>query len=134
MKKFNIFIFFLVLLLAGCATYSEMRQMDKFEDTAEEYKRAIAWSDWDVASTFIESEDSEKTVADLDKLRGFKVASYDLKRAIPSADKSKVVQLVDISYFRVHTLVLKKITDRQVWEWNPEKEEWILKSGLPKFK
>ena len=134
MKKSYLFTLLLILLLVGCATYAEMRQMDKFEETAEEYKRAIAWSDYDVASTFMETEDSEKTVAELDKIRGFKVASYDLKRAIPSADKSKVVQLVDISYFRINTLVLKRLTDRQVWEWNTEKEEWILTSGLPQFK
>lgn len=139
MKKFKLFTFLVMLLFVGCATYAEMRQMDKFEDTSKAYKRAIVWSDFDAASTYIDdkdikSEDGKNEVLDLDKLKAFKVASYDLRKAIPSSDKTKVVQIVEITYFRLHTLVLKSLSDRQVWEWSEEDGRWYLKSGLPQFK
>jgi hypothetical protein len=124
----------MAVLLVGCATYSEMRKMDKFEETAEAYKKAIAWSEFDVASSFIEIKDGEGDSLDLRPFEEFKVASYDLKRIIPSADKTKVIQIVEISYFKIHTLVLKRLSDRQVWEYDDEKGHWYLKSGLPNFK
>jgi len=134
MPKSKFIILFSVLLLVGCATYSEMRQMDKFEETAEAYKRAISWSEFDVASSFIKTKEGEEDSLDLEPLQAFKVASYDLKKAFPSADKTKVVQIVEISYFRIQTLVLKRLSDRQVWEYDDEKGQWYLKSGLPDFK
>ena len=134
MTKSKLPILFLAVLLVGCATYSEMRQMDKFEETAEAYKRAITWSEFDVASSFIKTKDGEEESLDLEPFREFKVASYDLKRAIPSAEKTKVVQIVEISYFKIRTMVLKRLSDRQVWEYDDEKGHWFLKSGLPDFK
>jgi hypothetical protein len=134
MTKSKWVILFWAVLLVGCATYSEIRQMDKFEETAEAYKKAITWSEFDVASSFIRAKDGEEDSLNLEPFKAFKVASYDLKRAIPSADKTRVIQIVEISYFRIRTLVLKSLSDRQVWEYDDAKGHWFLKSGLPNFK
>jgi len=134
MTKSKLLILLLTVLLIGCATYSEMRQMDKFEETGEAYKKAITWSEFDVASSFIKTKEGEEDSLDLKPFEEFKVASYDLKRVIPSVDKKKVIQIVDISYFKLKTLVLKRLSDRQVWEYDDEMGQWFLTSGLPDFK
>ena len=134
MIKSKVVILMLAMVVVGCATYSEMRKMDKFKETSTAYGRAISWSEFDVASTFMKTKENEKYLQNLEQLKAFKVASYDLMKVVPSSDKSKVVQYAEISYFKIQTLVLKKLNDRQVWSYDDAEKRWLLESGLPEFK
>ena len=134
MTKSSVFIIMLASLMAGCVSVSEMRKMDKFEETSKAYEFAIRWSDFESASLFLKTEENA-TVSDLlNKLKQFKVTAYTIKNFLPSKDKSQVLLIAEISYFELNRLIVKSISDRQVWKYDTAQERWLLTSGLPDFK
>ena len=134
MTKSSVFIIMLASLMAGCVSVSEMRKMDKFEETSKAYEFAIRWSDFESASQFLKTEENA-TVSDLlNKLKQFKVTAYTIKNFLPSKDKSQVLLIAEISYFELNRLIVKSISDRQIWKYDTAQERWLLTSGLPDFK
>jgi hypothetical protein len=122
------------LLAVSCATVTEMKTMDKFEQSADSYELAIRWSDFDMASSFLKDQQDPEIASQVEHLKQFKVTAYTVKRFLPSADKSQVLIFADVQYFKKNSLVIKNITHRQLWEYDKEKESWFLTSGLPDFK
>ena len=130
----KLIIVLLLSLLASCVSVSEMRKMDKFEETSKAYEFAIRWSDFESASLFLKTEENA-TVSDLlNKLKQFKVTAYTIKNFLPSKDKSQVLLIAEISYFELNRLIVKSISDRQIWKYDTAQERWLLTSGLPDFK
>jgi hypothetical protein len=134
MTKSKVFIILLSSLLAGCASVSEMRKMDKFEETSKAYEFAIRWSDFESASLFLKTEENANISDLLNELKQFKVTAYTIKNFLPSKDKSQVLLIAEISYFELNRLIVKSMSDRQIWKYNTAQERWLLTSGLPDFK
>jgi len=134
MTKLKICIILLSSLLVSCASVSEMRKMDKFEETLKAYEAAIRWSDFESASLFLKTQETENVSAVIEKLEQFKVTSYEVKNLLPSKDKSQVLLTAKISYFELNRLIVKWVSDRQVWEYDTAEDRWLLTSGLPDLK
>jgi hypothetical protein len=49
-------------------------------------------------------------------------------------DGVRVRQVVKISYFRKNDLVVSAIADEQLWEYDRQKNTWLLLTGFPKLK
>jgi hypothetical protein len=128
------YIFFLLLLVVGCASVADMKKMDKFEQTSHAYELAIRWSDFEMASAFIKDQEDPNLAAQIEHLKQYQVTSYEVKRFLPSAEKSQVLVFADVQYFRKDGLIVKNYSHRQLWTFDPEKEGWYLTSGLPDFK
>ena len=128
------YIFLLVLLVAGCASVTEMNKMDKFEQTSHAYELAIRWSDFEMASTFIKNQQDPDLAAQIEHLKQFQVTSYQVKRFLPSAEKNEILVFADVQYFKKDGLIVKNYSHRQLWHFDPDKEGWYLTSGLPDFK
>jgi hypothetical protein len=122
------------ILAVSCASVTEMKRMDKFEQAADTYELAIRWSDFDMASSFLKDQQDPEIASQIEHLKQFKVTSYTVKRFLPSADKSQVLIFAKVQYFNKNGLIVKDITLRQLWEYDKEKESWFLTSGLPDFK
>ena len=133
MVKPKLIAFLLSLLLLSCVSPSEIRKMDSFEKTAEAYENAIRWSDFESASLYLKPDENANIPALVDKLKQFKVTSYTVKDFFPSKDKSQVLLIAVIEYFKANQLVLKRISQRQLWEYDMDLERWHLTSGLPEF-
>lgn len=134
MVKFKLIIIVFSILTVSCASVTEMKTMDKFEQNADSYELAIRWSDFDVASSFLKDQQDPEIASQIEHLKQFKVTSYTVKRFLPSADKSQVLIFADVQYFKKNGLIIKNFTHRQLWEYDKEKENWFLTSGLPDLK
>ncbi len=131
MAKSKLIIILLTLLLVSCASISAMRRMEKFEQTSQAYEDAIRWSDFETAGFFLKAQETENISAQLENLQQFKVASYTVRQFLPSKDQSQVLLIAEIQYFKVNGLILKKLSHRQLWEYDIAEERWCLTSGLP---
>ena len=128
------YIFFLLLLVVGCASVTDMKKMDKFEQTSHAYELAIRWSDFEMASSFIKNQEDPNLAAQIKHLNQYQVTSYEVKRFLPSAEKSQVLVFADVQFFKKTGLIVKSYSDRQLWQFDPDKEGWFLISGLPDLK
>ncbi len=134
MVKLKLIIIGFSILAVSCASVTEMKRMDKFEQNADGYELAIRWSDFDMASSFLKNQQDPDIASQIEHLKQFKVTSYTVKRFLPSADKSQVLIFAEVQYFKKSGLIVNNITHRQVWEYDQEKENWFLTSGLPDLK
>ncbi len=134
MVKLKSIILLFSILAVSCVSGTEMKKMDKFEQNADSYELAIRWSDFDMASSFLKDQQDPEIASQIEHLKQFKVTSYTVKRFLPSADKSQVLIFARVQYFNKNGLIVKDITHRQLWEYDKDKENWFLTSGLPDFK
>jgi hypothetical protein len=134
MVNSKLIIVLLSSLLAGCASLSETRKMNEFEETSKAFESAISWSDFETAALFLPPRESENLAATIEELKQFKVTSYKVKNFLPSKDKSQVLLIAEISYFKLNQLVVKKITYRQLWKYDTAERRWHITTGLPDFK
>ena len=132
MKRFLICIF--VLILVGCTKIEDMKKMDRFDVTTRAYTHSIRWSEFEDAALFLKPDEDESNLPDREFMKLIRVTDYTIKKTAVSEDQTKVFQIVDISYYRNDRMVVKTIREKELWEWNEEKKEWELSSGLPKFK
>ena len=128
---------FLLLIILGCATISDLDQKKKFSDLSKAYQTAILWSDFEYASRFLAEDAANEDAANMDRLdssyENVRVTSFEKKRNIVDPDVNKIQQVVEIRYYWMDRMVEKSITDNQVWEWNADRRSWYLTSGLPVF-
>ncbi len=132
LKKLSICFF--VLLLVGCAKIEDMKKMDRFDVTTRAYTHSIRWSEFEDAVLFLKSTEDDSNSPDSDLLKMIRVTDYTIKKTAVSENQSKVVQIVDISYYRNDRMIVKTIREKELWEWDVEKKDWQLSTGLPKFK
>ena len=119
------------LLSAACASTFEFRREEVFEDMSKRYGRLIRWSEFDAAVPCLSADvPKERNAAPAD----VRVAEYDVKQVVYTEDKQQVLQTVRISYFKQSNPRLRTLEDLQLWEFNPDKGAWFLKSGFPDFR
>ena len=121
-------------LIAGCSTLNLRDRMQDFEDTSRAYGRAIAWSEYDVAAAFLKTGDQDQSASEIDYLNQFKVTDYEPRLGSVLEKDVRIRQVVSISYFRKDNLVVRTISDDQLWEYDANKKSWVLTTGFPKFK
>jgi len=134
MVKLKLLIIFLAILAVSCASVKDMKRMEKFEQATDTYELAIRWSDFDMASTFLKNQEDPEIATLIENLKQYKVTSYTVKRYLPSADKSQILIIADIQFFKINGLIVKNISHRQIWKYDQDKENWFLSSGLPDLK
>lgn len=120
-------------LAAGCSFLQIRDPMQDFEDVNRAYGRAITWSEYGVAATFLKTEDQNKVAADIEHLNQFRVTAYEPRLLTVLEKDVRIRQIVKISYFRKDALVVKSASDDQLWEYDPEKRSWFLATGFPKL-
>jgi hypothetical protein len=134
MVKLKLFIVLLSVLIASCGSIKDMKKMDKFEVATDGYERAIRWSDFDMASSFLKNQADPDLASQLENLKQFNVTSYKVKRFLPNADQSQILIIAEVQYFKKNGLIVKDISHRQLWEYDKDQEGWFLTSGLPDLK
>jgi len=118
------------LLSAACASTFEFRREEDFEDMSKRYGRLIRWSEFDAAVPYLSADiPKERSAVPTD----VRVAEYDVKQVVYTEDKQQVLQTVRINYFKHSNPRLRTLDDLQLWEFNPDKGAWFLKSGFPDF-
>jgi hypothetical protein len=100
MAGLKLYIVLLLLLVVGCASVTEMKKMEKFEKVSHTYELAIRWSDFEMASSFIKNQEDPDLAAQIEHLKQYKVTSYEVKRFLPSAEKSHILIFADVQYLK----------------------------------
>ena len=134
MASLKKYLLLLSVMVIGCSSVSEMRRIDQFEQIAHNYELAIRWSDFESASVFLEDQENPALPAQIEHLKQFQITSYEVRQFLPSKDKSQVIVFANLQYFKKSGLIVKNYSHRQLWKYNPEKENWFLASGLPDLK
>ena len=134
MNKLMRTIFLLILLVGGCSNFSNMKQMNMFDEVTASFKDSMHWSDFETANRLRNDALTESNPPDFKKLKNVRVTSYEVKQIIPMDNKLKVHQVVEINYYKTDNMIEKTLTYDQLWEYDAENESWSLKSRLPDFK
>jgi len=134
MVKLKLFVILFAILAVSCTSVNEMKRMDKFEQITDAYELAIRWSDFDMASTFLKDQENPDIATQIENLKQYKVTSYTVKRYLPSADRSQILIIADVQFFKTNGLIVKNISHRQIWKYDKDKKNWFLTSGLPDLK
>jgi hypothetical protein len=134
MTNLKAYLIWLTLPVIGCASVSEMRRIEQFEQIAHTYELAIRWSEFESASAFLEDQENPALPAQIKHLKQYQVTSYEVTQFLPSADKSQVIVFANVQYFKKSGLIVKNYSHRQLWKYDPEKRNWFLVSGLPDLK
>ena len=119
------------LLLSGCASTFDFQRQDSFDDRVRQYGNLIRWSEFEGAQYYLAFETSgvrPKAPTDVH------VTDYQVKLKIVADDALKAGQVVDITYYRSSSPRVKTLEDKQLWEFDPTRNDWFLKSGFPDFK
>lgn len=122
-----------IVFVAGCAGMSEQARLDRFDQTARAYERAIRWSDFQNAFAMLRTPPGSQA-PDLGRLRDIRVTSYETRAVRPSPDGSTIEQLVEIRYVSVNSMVERSLTDLQQWVYAEDEKRWYLQGGLPAFR
>jgi len=130
MKRAAWAVFLCGILLAGCASVFDFRREEVFEDSAKRYSRLIRWSDFESARSYLAPSESG---AKPPLPKNVRVTDYEVKEMVYAEGKRRVLQVVDISYFLANDPRIKTLQDHQVWEFDSDRETWLLKSGFPHF-
>ena len=125
-------VMILFLLPVGCATLAERSRMEKFELISKSFERALRTSDYTEASKCLDTPAAEAR-PDLKHLRNYKISEYKVIRIHVSEDKQQITQDVELQYFRLNGTILHSTRYPQTWRYIPEREIWLLETGLPEF-
>jgi hypothetical protein len=121
------------MLLVGCAKINDFTKMDAFDATSRAYSHSIRWSEFDDAAIFIKPSDDQSLSPAPEVLKMIRVTDYVIRKTAVAEDQTRVFQVVDVTYYRNDRMVVKTISEKELWEWNAEAQKWELSSGLPDF-
>jgi hypothetical protein len=123
-----------MLLIAGCATMERMEQLKLLDSRTDSYEAALRWGYYKLAYGFRHPQEPQEMHPDIEHLKQFKIAFYEITERIVSEDKQSARQTVQIKYYLINQLIEKTITDNQEWKYDAEMKQWFLQSGLPAFR
>ena len=130
MRRMSAALLIFGLLLSGCTSSFDFQRQDTFEERVRQYGNLMRWSEFEAAEYFLALDSSGKRPKAPNDVR---ITDYQVKLMVVADDARKAGQTVDITYFRSGNPRIKTLTDQQLWEFDPVRKDWFLKSGFPAF-
>ena len=125
-------LLFITLIMSACAGVDDSKKTITLDSALWKYERAIRWGEYEVADSF--RKQPSGTARKPAHLKSIKVTGYNIVNKIESADRTEVQIDVEISYYNEFTMKEVKITDHQMWEYDPVGKSWYITSPIPVFK
>jgi hypothetical protein len=122
------------LLLAACSTVQSDKRALALQAATTAYESAMRWGYFETAYGYLHPD--LRAGKDLPAvLKNLRVTGYEVVQPPVVTDKgqAEATQIVNIDYLYEDRQVVKSITDRQVWRYDPRLGTWWLNSGLPRF-
>lgn len=116
----------------GCASVERDKKKIALQAATNGYQSAIRWGYYETAFGYLHP-DLRKGKPLPDGLKDLRLTGYDVVQPPTMQDPDTATQVVNIEYIYEDRQVVKRTSDRQVWEWDEALESWWLKSGLPNF-
>lgn len=133
MKKIIFFLIIISLVITACG--SDSKKKKSLDSTLYKYAAVIRWSDFDSALSFLKPGNKKVLPSsfELERLKQFKVSGYAESPISPGPKENVILQNVEIQLYNIHTNKTRIIYDHQAWEYDAEKLQWYLISGIPKL-
>ena len=122
----------LLVMLAGCAGITASSRFEIYEDIQRAYRLALRDSDFKAAALVLDPAAQPESI-DYHQYDGFKVVRYEATKRSQADGGLEIKQEVEIQYYHVNRPVVKTLEDHQLWRYQPDKKNWLLETGLPKF-
>ena len=133
MKKLMLLIGVLGCLPLGCAFYSEKNKMEQYGRTLDTYETAMRVSDFNSICQFVDPAAMTRQDC-LKRFGDIRIVDYKVLQVHVAEDRSTVDQEVEVSYFFLNNVILKKTGYQQTWTYQEKLNKWLLKGGPPPFK
>ncbi len=133
MRITNYLLYILIIFLAGCASLNHQKQLSILEESARKYGDAIRWSYFERADNYRRQQQDRVQETDFNELKKIRVTSYEVLSKNLSEQNIKAVQTVEIKYYHISNMIEKTVIDRQEWEYDTNKKQWLIHSSLPHF-
>lgn len=123
------------LLLTACqvASISERTEAKKLNDTLSAYEAVVRWGSLEQAYGFLTPDLSAQTEIPAG-LANVRVTGYELLSGPGKLTTHKVTQTVAIDYVLKDQQVVRRLTDRQSWEYDEKEGEWQRSNPIPAFR
>ncbi len=127
-------IILLSLLLwsvSGCQTLSEKKQTDVLVETLKRYEATLRWGAIQQAQSF--SADDAATYIP-GRSKDLRIIQYEVVQGPTQVSEEKALQTVVIQYVHESSQSVRELLDQQIWQYDAEREKWLLQSPFPTFK
>ncbi len=120
------------LVLGGCQSLGDKKKSDALTLALRAYENTLRWGEIEQAYDFLQPEKAKvaQIPAGLDNIR---LTNYEVINPPTPLGENSITQTVLIHYIEQDRQMEKKLTDQQVWEYDPETERWYLISKVPEF-
>lgn len=120
------------LLSAGCAMVQKEQRDLSLQAAATAYQSALRWGYFDTAFGYLDpAQRRGKSLPP--QLKNLRVTDCEIVQPPVITGPGEATQIVNIDYLYEDRQVVKRLTDHQVWHYDPKINNWWLVSGLPKF-
>ena len=136
MRKSLILLIVTVMLSAGssgCARIEAQQRSIQLQDLTSAYRKAIRWSEFEVAKDYIRHRDGSGFEYDKVFLEGIKVTSMEITKRDVSMEKLEARVTTELNYYHQDDGSVKSIIDTQLWWYDEETELWYLEGVFPAF-
>lgn len=120
------------LLIDGCMIANDKRAI-ALQAATSRYQSAIRWGYFETAYGLVDpAVRAGKPLPQ--SFEGLQLTGYDVVQPATVGADGKATQIVTIDYLFNDRQIMRRVTDRQVWRYDPAIGSWWLVSGLPAFK
>ncbi len=128
----HITIILTILLLSGCQTLLQKDRMDSLRQTLRAYETTLRWGQLEQASQFLELEKAKEAKIP-NNLNNIRVTHYEVMTPPVKMGEHRISQIVSIHFVLKDRQIEKTLTDRQIWEFDPEEKHWFRINPIPGF-
>ena len=134
-KGLTVTIVMLMLLgfSSGCARLEAEEKSLQLQDLTRAYRKAIRWSEFEVANDYIRHRDNSGFEYDKTFHDGIRVISIEISKRDVSMENLEATVTMEISYYHIDQGSVRSIEDIQFWWYDAATERWYLEGLFPAF-
>ena len=123
----------LIGMSSGCARLEAEEKSLQLQDLTRSYRKAIRWSEFEVAKDYIRHRDGSEFHYDKVLFGGIKVTSMEITKRNVSMENLLATVSAEISYYHIDQGSVRTIEDVQLWWYEEESERWYIDGEFPAF-
>lgn len=132
------YLFFLLCIsLAGCSSMIDFKSENTFKPRIRAFSKAIRWSQFEKAQTFIRLRNNRLSNPDQDYLKQIKVTRYEPLSELTMENKDSQVMdkmaIYTLEFYHKGNLKIERLQYKQIWWYDETIGTWFLDSELPTF-
>ena len=124
----------LSLDVAGCAQFERHQQNISMQDRTNSYRKAIRWSEYDIAKSFIQRQDESAYEYDADFYNAIRVVENEIESREIFSGEGFAKVYSKVKFYHVDYNTVTDLVDEQLWWYDEETENWYLDGGFPNYK